>query len=80
MVGNKDSRVEAAIHMLGVGMDLAVFWLDSEGFIVDRCLAKPWRPLYLPEKPARYVLELSAERMDDFNVGEKVTFEEIPAA
>lgn len=77
MVGKRENRLDAAIHMLGVGTDLAVFWLDDRLEIVDQRLAKSWHPLYIPRKPARYVLELSPERFHEFKIGDRVRFEEI---
>lgn len=77
LVQNKDSRVDAAIHMFAVLMDLAIVWINTEGDVVDLRLARRWRPIYVPEKPARYILEMAPERLEDFQVGDKVRFEEI---
>jgi len=79
LVGNRESRWDAAIHMIGVKMDLAVIWIDEDLRVVDKILARKWRPLYIPGAPAKYILELSAERIDDFTVGEVLKFEESPA-
>ena len=70
------SRVNAAIHMLFVFMDLAVFWLDEKGMVVDKRLARSWHPIYLPVHPAAYILELHAARFSDFELGDRLTFEE----
>jgi uncharacterized membrane protein (UPF0127 family) len=72
----RDSRVEAAIHMLGVFMDLAVIWINQEGEVVDRRLARAWRPFYAPRAPARYVLETAPERLGDFEIGDRLAFED----
>lgn len=77
LVGKRENKIDAAIHMIGVRKDLAVFWLDNERQIVDRQLARRWRPLYIPERPARYILELHAGRYEDLKVGEVLHFEEI---
>lgn len=77
LVQGQDSRTRAAIHMLGVWITLAVAWINSAGFVVDVCLAKPWRLGYMPREPARFVLEMAAERIRDFRVGDHVVFEEI---
>lgn len=76
LVQKKDNRVDAAIHMLAVFMDLAIVWIDTDGDVVDLRLARRWRPLYVPQKPARYILEMAPERLADFQVGDKVKFEE----
>lgn len=70
----RDSRVDSSIHMLGVGFDLAVFWINSEYIVVDKVVAGAWKPAYFPKSPARYVLEVHASRINDFNVGQSVKF------
>ena len=75
LVQKRQNRLDAAIHMLGVWTDLAVVWLDEEQKVVDRCLARSWRPFYIPQRPARYILELSPERLADFEVGDELHFE-----
>jgi uncharacterized membrane protein (UPF0127 family) len=72
-----DSRLDSSIHMLGVLIDLAVVWIDSQDEVIDVRLARRWRPVYLPKRPARYVLEMHAERLNDFRVGDRVRFEEV---
>ena len=74
LVFGRDSRVDSSIHMLGVGFDLAVFWINSEMKIVDKIVAGAWKPAFFPKEPAKYVLEVHAGRMDDFEIGEYVEF------
>lgn len=76
LVQDRDSRLEAAIHMLGVWFDLTAIWINTEGRIVDVRLVRSWRPIYVPKHPARYVLELSTDWIDDFRIGDEVIFEE----
>lgn len=73
----RESRVDAAIHMLGVWIDLAVVWINTAGEVVDVKLARRWRPAYVPRHAARYVLEVAPEYIHDFEVGDKVRFEAI---
>jgi len=68
----RDSRLDAAIHMLCVPFDLAIFWINSDMEIVDKVLAKAWRPAYIPRRPARYVLEIHPQHLDDYDIGHKV--------
>jgi uncharacterized membrane protein (UPF0127 family) len=75
LVQGRDSRLDAAIHMLGVWMDLAVIWINTAGRVVDVRLARPWRPAYLPREPARYVLELAVDHLDNFRIGDRVQIE-----
>ena len=75
LVFGRDSRVDSSIHMLGVSFDLAVFWINSELKIVDKIVAGAWKPAFFPKEPARYVLEVHAGRIDDFEIGQFVEFQ-----
>ena len=76
LVQRSDSRLDAAIHMLFVPMDLGVVWINSAWEVVDVRLARSWRPAYVPAHPARYVLEINPERLGDYRLGDRVRFEE----
>jgi len=69
-----DSRLNAAIHMLFVFMDLAVIWINSEQVVVDNVLARAWRPAYVPSRPARYILEIHPDRLNEFKTGDRIEF------
>jgi uncharacterized membrane protein (UPF0127 family) len=75
LVFGRDSRVDSSIHMLGVGFDLAVFWINENHQVVDKVVAGAWKPAYFPKAPARYVLEVHASRINDFEIGQTVQFE-----
>lgn len=72
LVQKQDSRIEAAIHMLFMWMDLAVVWINHTGRVVDVRLARRWRFIYMPKQPARYILEANVDRIHDFQVGDQV--------
>lgn len=74
LVGRRDSRVDSSIHMLFVSFDLAVFWINAEMKVVDKVLAKSWRPAYFSRQAARYVLELHQDRWGDYEIGDTVQF------
>jgi uncharacterized membrane protein (UPF0127 family) len=74
LVENRDSRVNTSIHMFFVPFDLAVFWINSEMLVVDKVIAKSWRPAYLPKADAKYTLEIHPDRIGDFEIGDKVKF------
>ena len=76
LVQNRDSRMDASIHMLFMWMDLAVVWINSSLQVVDVKLARRWKLAYLPQQPARYVLELPIDCQSDFVVGDVVKFEQ----
>jgi uncharacterized membrane protein (UPF0127 family) len=74
LVIGKDSRTDSSIHMLFMSFDIAVFWINSEMTVVDKVIAKTWRPAYIPAKAARYTLEVHPSRYQDYEVGDKVQF------
>ena len=75
LVENREGRMDTAIHMLFVFMDLAVVWINSEKMVVDTVLARAWHLAYVPRKPARYILEIHSHRLDDFKIGDTVEFQ-----
>jgi uncharacterized membrane protein (UPF0127 family) len=74
LVGRLDSRIDSSIHMFFVPFDLSVIWINSEMQVVDKVLAKPWRPAYFSKQPAKYALEIHPQRRDDFEIGDRVEF------
>ena len=76
LVQSRDSRMDASIHMLGVFIDLAIIWINNSGKVVDTCLARRWRLAYVPKHPARFILEIHPDRLNDFSVGDQVYFED----
>jgi hypothetical protein len=77
LVGARDSRVDASIHMLFVFFDLGIVWINDAGIVVDVQLAKQWVSLLAPQEPARYTLEVHPSRMIEFTVGDRIEFLEI---
>ena len=76
LVGKRDSRLDSSIHMLFVAFDLAVFWINSEMKVVDKVIAKSWRPAYFSKEEARYVLELHPDRWGEYEIGDTVQFQD----
>ena len=72
LVGERDSRLDSSIHMLFVPFDLAVFWISSRMQIVDKVLARRWRPFYVPARPARYVVEVHPDLLGLYETGEEI--------
>lgn len=79
LVQGSQNRMNASIHMMFMRMDLAVIWIDNDHSVVDRVLARRWKIAYIPKKAARYVLETGISHLSEFNIGDKVHFEEIYA-
>ena len=76
LVQGRDSRLDASIHMLFMAMELAVIWINAQNEVVDTRLARRWRLAYVPQQPARFVLEAHPDRLADFNIGDKVSIHE----
>jgi uncharacterized membrane protein (UPF0127 family) len=74
LVEKRDSRLNTSIHMFFVPFDLAVFWINSKMTVVDKVIAKSWRPAYFPKADAKYTLELHPNRWGDYEIGDKVEF------
>jgi uncharacterized membrane protein (UPF0127 family) len=77
LVGTRDSRLESSIHMFFVSFDLTVLWVSADMKVVDKVLAKSWRPMYFSKQPAKYVVEIHPERWGDFEIGDEVQFKNV---
>lgn len=77
LIEKRDSRLDTSIHMFFVPFDLAVFWINSAMTVVDKVIAKSWRPAYFPRTDARYTLEIHPDRFGDYEVGDKVEFKNV---
>jgi uncharacterized membrane protein (UPF0127 family) len=78
LVEKRNSRLDTSIHMFFVPYDLAVFWINSEMTVVDKIIAKSWRPAYFPKADAQYTLEIHPDRFGDYEIGNKVEFKNVP--
>ncbi|UCG23574.1 MAG: DUF192 domain-containing protein [Chloroflexota bacterium] len=76
LVEKEDSRVNAGITMLFTFIDLGVIWVNDAGQVVDAALARPWRPSYLPQSPARYAIEADPSILQQVSVGDRLRFVE----
>jgi uncharacterized membrane protein (UPF0127 family) len=74
LVEKHDSKLDTSIHMLFVWTDLSVFWVNSKMVVVDKKLAKSWRPFYASHSPAQYVIELNPLKLDVLHIGDKLDF------
>lgn len=78
-VTGSESKVNSTIHMFFMLFSIAVIWMDKDGRVVDKQLAKPWRPAYVPRLPAQYYLEANTTVFDRVNVGDRLRFDEVSA-
>jgi uncharacterized membrane protein (UPF0127 family) len=74
-VYGRESVLETSIHMLFMAFPIAAIWLDAEGRVVDKALAKPWRLAYAPRRAAQYVIEARPALLERVQIGEKLTFD-----
>ncbi len=74
-VTGAEGRAHTSIHMFFVFYSIAVIWMDREGRVVDKKLARPWRPYYASSAPAQYYLEALPEVLERVQVGEVLTFD-----
>ena len=75
LVEHTESRINTAIHTLFMMIDLAVIWINNELIVVDKKIALPWKFMYMPRSPARYVLETNVENLQHFSLGDQLSFE-----
>ena len=74
LVEKRNSRLDTSIHMFFVPFDLAVFWINSDMIVVDKIVAKSWRPAYFPKADAQFTLEVHPNRFWDYEIGDKDEF------
>ena len=74
LVEASDSRMNSSIHMFFMNFDIAVIWINSNMIVVDKVLAKKWKPYYAPQEPAKFILEINPDQINAFKIGDQVTF------
>jgi uncharacterized membrane protein (UPF0127 family) len=72
LVQHKESKIDAAIHMFMMWMDLAVIWINARNQVVDVQPAYRWKSIIVPAAPAKYVLEAPLDYLKDFQIGDEI--------
>ena len=72
---SKESISLTSIHMFFVFFPIAVIWLDAERKVVDKVLARPFRPYYAPQRPAQYFIEGHPNILDKVQIGDRLELE-----
>lgn len=72
---SKESVSLTSIHMFFVFFPIAVLWLDAEKKVVDKVLARPFRPYYAPQRPAQYYVEGHPIILDQVQIGDQLELE-----
>ena len=67
-------RLSTSIHMFFVSFAIAAVWIDNDGQVVDKALARSWRPYYAPRAPAHYILETNPEFLERVVIGDELVF------
>jgi uncharacterized membrane protein (UPF0127 family) len=70
----RESVAQTTIHMFFVFFPIAVVWLDAEKRVVDKKLAKPFRPIYAPNGPAQYFVEGHPSLLERVTAGDQLDF------
>lgn len=76
-VESGESRVATTIHMFFVFFPIGVVWLARDGTVVDKRLAKPFRPYYAPCRPAQYYLEGAPDLLQMVELQERLIIEDV---
>lgn len=74
-VYGRESKLDTSIHMFFMAFAIATVWLDKQGRVVDKVLAKPWRPAYASHVPAQYTIEARPALLDRVAIGDRLEFE-----
>jgi uncharacterized membrane protein (UPF0127 family) len=75
LVETHDSVINTTIHMLFMNFDICTIWIDRSGSVVDIQIARRWRLIYKPQKPACIVLETHCQHLNDFQIGDMISYE-----
>ena len=73
-VERRESVAQTTIHMFFVFFPIAVIWLDRQRQVVDKALARPFRPYYAPKKPAQYFVEGHVSLLERVSAGDQLEF------
>jgi uncharacterized membrane protein (UPF0127 family) len=75
LVEKRDSLINSSIHMLFMNFDISAIWVNKSGVVVDKTIARRWHLAYAPREPANRVIELHPRHINDFHVGDQITYE-----
>jgi uncharacterized membrane protein (UPF0127 family) len=70
----RESVAQTTIHMFFVFFPIAVVWLDRDRKVVDKVLARPFRPYYAPKSPAQYFVEGHPSLLERVRIGDRLEF------
>ena len=73
-VEGREGVAQTTIHMFFVFFPIAVIWLDRQRRVVDKVLARPFRPFYAPRRPAQYYVEGHPSLLESVQEGDELEF------
>ncbi|MGD9048419.1 MAG: DUF192 domain-containing protein [Anaerolineae bacterium] len=73
-VEGRESVAQTTIHMFFVFFPIAVVWLDRDKVVVDKALARPFRPYYAPQTPAQFFVEGHPSLLERVSTGHRLEF------
>lgn len=76
LVQNREDKLSATIHMMFMRFDICAVWINNAREVVDVRYARRWGLAFAPRTAARYVLELSTSRINDFCIGDRLQIDE----
>jgi len=71
----KNSRFSCGVTMHFVFNPLEILFVNSEFVVVDKVILKPWKSVYIPKKPCKYVLESNVGSFKNIKIKDKVKIE-----
>ena len=75
LAAKEESIMETTIDMFFVFFPIDVLWLNKEKEVVDiKRNVKPFTPMAIPRKPAKYVIELKKNLTSQIKIGDKIEF------
>jgi len=76
LVSENESLVSSAIHTMFVFYTLDVIWLDKDFNVVDkRSNIRPFTLSIIPKKPAKYIIELKANKSNNIELNDKLSID-----
>ena len=74
-IHRKESISMTLVVMLFVFFDIGVIWLDKQRRVVDKKLARTFRPYYAPQQPAQFFIECHPHALEFVNIGDQLAWE-----
>ena len=75
LIATEESIFETIIDMFFVFFSIDIIWLDKNKRVVDiRRNVKPFSPLIMPLKPAKYVIELPKNASKHVKINDVIKF------